>query len=65
MMQDLLVAVVGIIGLIAVWVFVQGLARRHLIDACDGPDVLACKSCDPDRACSCSMFHSDISREQS
>lgn len=55
MFYHLLVAVVVIVALIGGWMAVQALARRQSPDPCDEPDVLACKTCAPERAGHCSM----------
>jgi hypothetical protein len=51
----LLTAVLGIVGLMAVWLGVQSLARRQGPGDCDGPEPMACNSCAPERAGTCGM----------
>ena len=53
MLYHLLLAGVGILGLMAVWRGVQSLARRQSGESCDGPDNMACGSCAPERANHC------------
>jgi len=55
MLYHLLIAGVGVVGLLALWLGVQSLARRHGSGVCDGPEHTACRACAPDRADSCSM----------
>ena len=54
-MYHLLIAGLGVVGLLAVWLGVQSLARRQGAGDCDGPEALACDSCAPDRAGTCGM----------
>jgi len=53
MLQHFLVGVGGVIGLIAAWVAVQSLARRHLPEPPDDADVPSCGLCRLTRACHC------------
>ena len=64
-MYDLLIAGAGILGLLALWLGVQSLARRHGHGAadCEGPEHTACNACAPDRADSCSMRLNDSNME--
>jgi hypothetical protein len=54
-LYHLLVGVVGVVGLLAVWLAVQRLARRHGGEECDGPDRYACETCAPERAGHCGL----------
>ena len=55
MVHNLLIAGSGILGLLALWLGVQSLARRQARDDCDGPDPAACSGCAPERAGGCRM----------
>ena len=59
MMYHLLIAGVGVVGLLALWLGVQSLARRHGhghgAGDCEGPEHMACNACAPDRAGTCGM----------
>jgi len=58
MFYHLLIAVGGVVGLVLVWAGVQAIVRRESPEAGDS-DVLACRSCDPDRRAHCSMHEPD------
>jgi hypothetical protein len=54
-MYHLLIAGLGVVGLMAVWLGVQFLARRQGTGRCDGPEPMTCSSCAPERAGNCGM----------
>ncbi len=54
-MYHLLIAVLGVAGLFGLWLGVQALGRRQSGDECDGPEMMACGACEPERAGRCSM----------
>jgi hypothetical protein len=51
----LLIAAGGVVGLLAIWLGVQSLARRHAGDECEGPERTRCDACPSERAGSCGM----------
>ena len=63
MLYHLFIAVVGILGLLTVWLGIQALARHRGAGHCDGPDPLACRGCAPDRARSCHLRRDDPDTE--
>lgn len=63
MLYHLLIAVVGVLGLLSVWLAVQALARRHGAGDCDGPERPACDACAPERAGHCGMRLADSDTE--
>jgi hypothetical protein len=63
MLYDLIIAGAGILGLLALWLGVQSLARRHGAANCEGPEHTVCNACAPDRADSCSLRLNDSNME--
>jgi hypothetical protein len=61
MLYHLLIAGVGIVALMAVWLGVQWLGRRQSGGDCDGPELAACGGCAPERAnhCNTRLIESD------
>jgi hypothetical protein len=55
MLYHLLIAGVGIVALMAVWLGVQWLGRRQSGDDCDGPEAMTCGACASERANQCNM----------
>jgi hypothetical protein len=62
-MYHLLIAVAGVVGLMALWLGVQALGRRGA-GQCDGPDRAACGACAPERAGYCNMKVVETDTEQ-
>lgn len=53
MLQHFVVAVGGVMVLVAAWVLVQSLARRSMHEPPEDGDVLSCGLCGVSRACHC------------
>jgi hypothetical protein len=51
MLYHMLVAVIGVVGLMGIWLGVQALVRREGPEFGPESDVLACKSCHTPDAC--------------
>ncbi|UCG52223.1 MAG: hypothetical protein JSW58_01315 [Candidatus Latescibacterota bacterium] len=63
MLYHLLVAVIGVVGLVGVWLGVQALARRGGPEFGPESDVLACKTCHTPDACDHCVYNPDTDRE--
>ena len=55
MTYHLIVAVAGVLVLMAFWIVVQNMARKRLRDVSDDVDVLACGLCQADGICRCGL----------
>lgn len=55
MLYHLMIASVGIVGLLTLWLGIQFLARRQRAGDCEGPGRQACDACEPGRAGTCGM----------
>lgn len=63
MVYHWLIAGLGVVGLLALWLAVQALARRRGDGDCDGPEQTACDHCAPERAAHCGMRLADSDTE--
>ncbi len=59
MFYHLLIAVIGVVGLIGIWVGVQTLVRRGSPEMGHDTDVLACRSCGTHDGCHGCAQHKD------
>ena len=48
MLYHLLIAGLGVAGLLGLWLGVQALGRRQSADPCDGPEMMTCGACAPE-----------------
>jgi hypothetical protein len=55
MFYHLLIAVIGIVSLVCIWVAIQALVRRQSPELRDESDVLACSICGSDGTCFCGL----------
>ena len=70
MLYHLLIAVAGVVGLFALWLGIQTVARRQArqqpraAGECDGPDTTVCSLCTPERSGHCHMKTVEPDTEQ-